>query len=683
MTHPPVRPALSTVRRAIPFLSALALAFALTACGDSTGPGFGTRISITVDSINGPIIFEDAPGEPQIRCAVTFRAAASGGGAATWHGAMFKFFAGPDRATPIDSALFSASAIQDSWGGPTLRDGQSVESQWIFEAGAPFVVTADYRYAPGNGLNVTAAHVRFACGPEPSATAAPPTITELSLTVPPDGLEPSDTLVVSYTATAPLGAWATAIELSGACEKFVEFGARLETTLSHTRRVQVPSDCVLNTPLTVTVYTADAALRLASRPHPGPILVDHTPPTLQIGLIPPHGIHNDLGMIYFVGDSIDMWVWPSDNHRVRSIVYEVLPLGYRDSIPAPAQRLRVPLRPDMTGPIQLRLYARDEKGLTSAPYTTRQDTIKVYGSVERPTVQTSFDDYVADIAIDAEREAIYVSLNNTRQIRVLSATTLETMRTISLPSASPSFDFTPSGDSLIVVHYSGALGVIDLRQATPVLSEIPLTLDASLSQKPTRVVVLDNGKAFVALGGSAPQANVLLEVNLATGEQRVRTDAADANGIAHAHSMRRSPDRLAVVFNGGPGHFRRYDATTDQFTLGGSTMPYGGGLSLDRRAQHTSLGLNIYDASLTFARRVQSIYGSGPLSPGTSLSVDGEYLYIGGRPGVMRSRVSDGQIVDRTRNPILGHIFREASDGSFLVTATDIGTTQLSLIRMR
>lgn len=67
----------------------------------------------------------------------------------------------------------------------------------------------------------------------------------------------------------------------------------------------------------------------------------------------------------------------------------------------------------------------------------------------------------------------------------------------------------------------------------------------------------------------------------------------------------------------------------------------------------------------------------------TALSADGEYLYIGGTPGLMRSRVSDGQIVDRTLNPIPADIFRVASDDSFVVTATEIGPAQVSLIRMR
>src|SRR5687768_4964368 len=370
-----------------------ALLFALAACdGDSTGPLIGTNVSVSIAYVDDPVIFEDVPGEPRIRCAVTFRASADGGERATWRDATFRFFIGPNRTTPVDSLTFSGEEIAGSWGGPTLSDGQSIESEWVFHANAPFVVTASYRYSPAGGTSVAEANTRFACGPEPSANAPPPAISNVSLGPPWDGLEPGDVLYVSYTATAPLGIWAVVIELSGACQKLVEFGERLETTASRNRAVELPADCALGMPLQVTVHVADAALRLSSLPFPGPILVDHTAPTIDASLISPFNIFTDLGTVYFVRDTIQMNVWASDNNEVRSIVYDVLPLGYRDSIvvgPTFGNRLRVPVRPEMTGAIQLRLHARDASGLTSAPYATQANSIHVFPTVDRPTLQTS------------------------------------------------------------------------------------------------------------------------------------------------------------------------------------------------------------------------------------------------------------------------------------------------------
>lgn len=250
-----------------------------------------------------------------------------------------------------------------------------------------------------------------------------------------------------------------------------------------------------------------------------------------------------------------------------------------------------------------------------------------------PTASASCTSFAIRSVIDTDRQRIY-ALQGDRRIRVLSTTTLEMIQTISLPYVPTSVDFTPSGDSLIATHQAG-IGVIDLRQPTPVLSEIPVVLDGSINQQPTRVVVLGNGKAFVTLSGNAPRANVLLELNPATGEQRVRTDAADASGVASVYNMQRTPDRLAFVFKKAADRFGRYDVATDQFTDGGIVpRPSGGGrLSVARGGAYTADGRLIYDASLTFVRRVQSIWGGSSGVMATALSADGEYLYMGVRQG--------------------------------------------------
>jgi hypothetical protein len=170
---------------------------------------------------------------------------------------------------------------------------------------------------------------------------------------------------------------------------------------------------------------------------------------------------------------------------------------------------------------------------------------------------------------------------------------------------------------------------------------------------------------------------------LTTGAHQVRTDAADANGVAFATTLQRSHDRKVAIFNGGPGHFRRYETSTDQFMLGGIATPYDGFLSIDRDGQHLALALGLYDASLTFVRRIESVYGDAQVVPAISISADGEYLYHGARGGIMRARVNDGRLVDWTANPVLGDVMRVAGDDSFVVTGSGFNTGALSLIRMR
>lgn len=61
----------------------------------------------------------------------------------------------------------------------------------------------------------------------------------------------------------------------------------------------------------------------------------------------------------------------------------------------------------------------------------------------------------------------------------------------------------------------------------------------------------------------------------------------------------------------------------------------------------------------------------------------GEYLYHMTSLGVLRSRVSDGLLIDRMRNPVDADFVRISSDDSFLVTGPTHGTGELSLIRLR
>src|SRR5687767_4981073 len=671
-------------RRRFRRCSLVMLALTPAACGDdSTGPEPATDIAVAVLELDGPAISQEVGGEPRIRCDVTFRATATGTGRANWQDATIRFFVGPDRSRPVDSIFIPATEIHAAWVDTGMDAGTTDESRWYFESGAPFAISADFRYRPSSsGTTVKTANVSFLCGPEVPASSTPPAIAELTLTAPVDGLEPSDTLLVSYRVTSGVGVWATAVELTGPCEAFVEFLENLQTNVVRTVPIQIPPGCDLGAPLTVTVHASDAGLRLVSRGVVGPSISDHTPPRVSVTVL---NVFGTTTPIRFAGDSIDLGVTAFDNNGLRAIVYDLLPSGRRDSLVVTSNfngRFRVPVPLDVTGPVQVRLFARDVVGLTSAEVTTPAGALQVYPTIGRPTLQATVSGGVSGLVIDADRAAIYIVPWFRPHITVLSAASLQATRTIDLPYNPTSLDFTRGGDSLLVTGGAG-LTVIDLGTSTPEVTQVPLTLNSSLGQRSERVVVMANGKAFVALGGTSSQAFQLLEVNLATGEQRIRADAADGNGIAGASTIQRSPDRMAFVYNGGPSHFRRYDLVTDQFTLGGNATPYGVKLSQDRGGQHSALSLDIYDVSLAFVRRVESIFGAAAVSVPSTLSADGEYLYYAAAPGIMRSRVSDGLLVDRTLNPILGEIVRIASDDSFIVTARGTDTGMLSLIRLR
>lgn len=460
-----------------------ALAVTVTACGDSTGPE-SVGIAVSVTQLRGPSITPEENGRARVGCSVDFRAVARGSGAATWLDATVHWYAGTKR-LPLDSVVVSAAEIQASWGEPGIDAGETRDSPgWEFSAGVPFTVTLDYRYQPEGSRAAKTARVSFSCGPAVPPGTPPPTVSALSVSAPPGDFEPGDTLDVEYAAASPVGLWQTAVLLTGPCEVRQPFNEELAPSVTRVVRIRIPAECQLGVPLGVTVYAFDVGLQEGRRQLAPPLsLVDKTPPAV-------FSLFNSVETLagdYFVGDSVPVFVGAADNHALSAIVWDVLPSGGRDSllVTGPARvapgPVWVPLRPEWVGQVQLRFYARDAMGLTSAPLTMA-NALGVYPTVERPTASASVPGEIRDFAIDARRGAIYVLQTNERRLAIVSTATLQVTATIPTPGAPTGFDLTPGGDSLIVaLPSSKALGVLDLRQASPQLALLPLTtLDATL-----------------------------------------------------------------------------------------------------------------------------------------------------------------------------------------------------------
>jgi hypothetical protein len=671
----------SLATRLIACLPVAALVVAGTACGDSTAPQQAITVSVSVTHVAPPLILGD-DSQPRIACDVEFSAAASGGdGSAKWLDAKGLWYAGIDRSTPFDSATWSAKEIQGSWDEAGIGPGQTQRATWTFYASVPFTTALEFHYQPVNG-GVTGdektAIVEFACGPIPSTGTPDPTITALATGPMPETLEPSDTLTVEYSAASPAGLWQTAVVLSGPCEVHRLFAERLETSVNRSTRIAIPPECELGVPLVVSVIAEDAGLRTNGRElQTHAVLVDETPPVLSALHFPPAGtgIPPYSTGYFFGGDSIPIWPLAADNHALGKLSWEVLPdeVGLDGSLPLTGSRasptilIRLPL--EASGAIQIRLRARDAVGLESEAISTAPGAIHVYPTVDHPSASARVDGQTYGAIADTKRGVVYLLQSNAHRIAVLSLATMTVTGTIPLPVSSfaTGFDITTSGDSLVVVlPATGALGIVDLRESPPRTTIIPLELlDSAKKQRPAQVRVLSNGKAFVTLEGLGESAFQLIDVDLATGEQHLRTDAGNGGQIIAA--MGRSLDHNVLVVNGGPGAFQRYDIATDHFDAGRS--PKTSGLPvLDATGQYVAVGFDIYDGSLQFLRGVDS-----PVLPATVptvLSSDGRTLYqLLSGTGLLRSSVSDGTIVDRAHNPIEGLQLWISDDGSLIVTA--------------
>jgi len=662
---------------------------AVAACSDSTAPRDTLDVTIALASTGGPTISSNVDGTPRVSCQLNFSLTASGKVNATWENAIYRFYIGKNRTTAADTSVIGVADVADAWGAQ-ITPGEPKQSTWDVSAGVPFGGEIDFRYRP-TGSDVKTAVVKFECAPPGVANAAPPTISSLTVQPPSGELQAGAPLNVSFDVAAPAGVFQLALVASGPCAYQRIIGEQLQTTLTQMLAVQLPvANCQLNVPLTITVAARDAALQVTSKTLTTSLVVaDTQPPTVTPLFFQPDGsLKSTLSGDFYGGDSIQMIANAGDNHRVATIVWEVLPYGAKDSVVIANNEqprfLFARLKPEWSGPIQLRVYARDAVGLTSNVVTSLPNAVLVHPMIDRPTRTTTVSGETRDIAIDPKRGVIYLRQGNDHRIAVLSMSTLQLTATVPLPAVPQDFDLTPSGDSLLVLLYGQPqIDVIDLTQPTMPLTTIPLTVDAASSQTPFAVRVGSNGKAYVTFGASTPAAHTLAEVNLATHAQQTRPDAG-VGGNTDIGNLWASLDRSVLMLSAGRTCLQRFSIAANSFS--GCFEPVAqGGLSMDATGGHFALGLDIYDASMQLLPKAPGhlvVFGV----PQTLLSANGDVLFVLlPKFGFVRLRTSDSVILDRTPNPVTPSLIRMSPDGNTLVSVeSNYGTTtKISLIDLR
>jgi hypothetical protein len=670
----------SQVRR--PTLFAGAAAAVLMACSGTGDPSPRLTVSFTSTLLGNETVV-DSTGWPMAQCAVRVSALGTGEGKATFEGATFKWYWGLDRITPKDTATYTSTEVEEHWDTPEIFANAAPSAEWIFWSPFPFEAELTYRYRSDHASSDSEAKTRFACGPTPpTPTPAAPTITSVALAPSAGAREPGDTLVVSYGAANPGGLWATVAVAAEVFEAEKIFPELLATSTNRTARFQIPADVTIGASGAVGVFAFDAFEQVEGSGAPFEAIGDETPPTVTVGLWPPGfmPLSSTLAGRYFVGDSISLQVHAEDNHRVRSVVWQMLPVNYKDSVLVDAkvwftQFLKIPVIPEMLGSQQLRVYARDGAGLLSVARVSQPGAFGVYPQLQRPSWTANIGARVYEVLVDTARNVAY--LRHSTGISFLSLTTRQVVRSFTMNALG--MDITPGGDSLIVTRGGTqderGIVVIDLRSSEPVQTTIAIpSLDATLNQAAYGVKVAQNGKAFVALQGSASAAYRLLEIDLKTGQQRQRTDGANGG---QTYGIDRSTDHAVLVVNRDTCT-QRYDSATDTFGACTTMIPRNLLPTPDRAGQHFGHGIKVYGADLAFEREVQSAYDLTGSTPIATIDPSGEYVYHFLHPiGILRSRVSDGALMDRVRWPITMQfvdILRVSPDGKLMIVVEGSGT---------
>jgi hypothetical protein len=311
----------------------------------------------------------------------------------------------------------------------------------------------------------------------------------------------------------------------------------------------------------------------------------------------------------------------------------------------------------------LSVWATDDAGLTSDTLVIPVPGIRVLPTLTYPLVTTTVPGENDGVLVDEPRRAIYLLQAFPDAVVTLDAATLAVRSTLPLPSPALAFDQTPGGDSLLLTMASErALGIVDLQVATPHLGLVPMTtLDSAAGQYPEEIAVTGNHKAFIRLGAFVSTQARLVEFDLASRGERIRTDAGESGIVRYAH-LGTAGDRTALVLTVGDDHLQHYEAASDAFgPLRDMRSPHPP--AVDRTGSLVLVGSDLYDAALDFLRE---------LEPATvlpyALAPAADYAYRADGRGLQRARLTDGRAVDRIAFPFPVNRITLAPDGKLVVT---------------
>lgn len=650
----------------------LTACLAAPACRDTGGPN--SSVALDVVRTGGPLVSQLAEG-PDVRCQLRVEATLAGERGVRWVDAMFRWHLGTDTTAAFDSSYIPTVELQGLWGETLDRNAADV-ALWEVWAGNPFTLELEFRYTVSGRQGSAVAFID--CGTAALDDAPPPNVTISNLQLP-AVLEPGRAVSFDVDITAPGGLWETIVVMSGGCDLVYRLPAQLETTRHHDLSILLPATCQLGQHASIGVAAVDAGLRSTSVPVGvvGPI-TDQTAPQIGAIMFPsPAGggpATSTLAGQFYTGDSLHVVVVASDNHSMRWLAWDVMPVGIHDSMALlghdASATIRIPVTAAWVGADQqLRLRARDVSGQASNTLQS-QGAITVAMTEERPMVCRTISGFLRDVVFDVGRGRMYAVLGNVNQVAVLNSGTLNESKRVRLHGLPTDADITPSGDTLIVMLFRPGLDVIDLATLPDTAERIAVPIDTTAAfTEGVHVRALTNGRWYSTFSGDTQTVNTLLETDPATWTHRRRPEPGNGTHIGLA--LGRSGDASVLVMGGG-SVFQRFDAGTDAFGPVRSAATGAFRPRVDHDGTVISISADLYGPNLDFLRRLEGTWGGGYTN---DVSPDGLYHYRLEGWAVLKARVSDGEVETRTPLNTLWDwdVLRVSPDGQMLVVGD--GTT--------
>lgn len=664
-----------------PRLHALALAgvAAFAACSDTPSqPDAPDEVAVVVTaSIGAPtqVVVNDSV--TLLECLLTLQASATGParGSAQWETAKFRFYLGPDRATPFDSLLVDANEISAGWGSSIINAGTAQTSQWVLSAGAPFALGGDLQYrSVGRSTSHGARFAPVTCGPTVPAGAAAPVVSNLQVSPTGGEMQPSDLITVSYSVTAPAGLWESVVTVvSGSNTARLRTRGTFQTADARTVKLRLPYGAGLGSPAQVSVSVTDSWLRSASAgPRATSTVVDHTPPQLlAVGTeIVGGGDGSRLSGQYGPGDSLKLWTVASDDNGLANLVWELgAPVAVRDSAPLqglPGVPVSIPVGAGWSGAPALRVWVTDRAGNRSAVMESQPDSIRFFAQVNRPARSLTLPGEYRDVALDPVARRLYLAMDAQKRIVPVSLGTLSVGTPVELPDYATSLDLTLGRDSLVAALPGvKSIALVDLASGS--VAVVPVEAPGLTGPHALRIGA--DGRVVAAMSRDDGAA-VLVEIDRRTGATQAR---AVGYGAQPFMRMRRTPDRSRLALAAACVYLYRVADGTLGPCLGKGVRP----LALDAQAEIYTMGEQIFSATrgrLFAFSQLTPISSSAPAPDGS--------VYLSSTRGLLRAR-PDGAVLDRSTLPLVYGDLLFLDGGATLVTFTNQSTYEMFVVDLR
>ena len=301
--------------------------------------------------------------------------------------------------------------------------------------------------------------------------------------------------------------------------------------------------------------------------------------------------------------------------------------------------------------LRIEVFGHDRLGLEDHEQVAE---LRVVVFPSRPTQTFRVGQGVGDVLHDVGRDRVYLSTatdsgpgSGSPEIRVLQldAAGASYLPGIAVPWFAGGMDLSLGGDTLFIAADT-RLGFVHLPTLT-VDSTAPIAFTPG-NRAPWRLRVMANNKAMIAIASAGPGAGQIVELDLGTGTQTLRTDAgaaADGNiGLTPLIGGTADRTRL-VVYPSSPtaSEAQSYESGTNTFgaSVAVPVPPVGGRvLSGDAAGTRWLLGNQLFDGNLAFLRQLGG--GSNSYAANSVLSPDGAYAYVAVAEGVGKFRTSDG-----------------------------------------